>query len=416
MINAKISLYTHQKETLKGFPIKLYISDGKIKKIKYLHLKIYSSKKHWNDKANEPKKTHPNYWDVLAIVNQWKHKYPSVIIKANQNKWSLEKTFSQLNDNYSEISFNQFWNNLNLEFYKNGLAKYRTYKSHFDIFNKYNPNVQFDNISYHFLCQFRDFKMYDNGKSFSVSEEEKEKIKLCLPSGIHSILRSVRAVYNEAISREVYEPNQYKSPFKGVFPTLSKTPNKSLSIPSISKIYNNKPELSTQSKSGGYYHYRNYFIVSFGLGGVDLIDIANLRYDKHVVEGRVVFQRFKQGETKEIISNYIFPEIWEILNEYDCKPYLFPIHATNDYVNFRNNFINRFRIYLNKIGVTKYFSSKSARYSFINIGKQLQLNRDILMELTGHSRGDVHSIYESGYSYEVKDEVHRKILDAVFKT
>ena len=147
-----------------------------------------------------------------------------------------------------------------------------------------------------------------------------------------------------------------------------------------------------------------------------MIDIANLRYDKHVVEGRVVFQRFKQGETKEIISNYIFPEIWEILNEYDCKPYLFPIHTTNNYVNFRNNFINRFRIYLNKIGVTKYFSSKSAHYSFINIGKQLQLNRDVLMELTGHSRGDVHSIYESGYSYEVKDEVHRKILDAVFKT
>ena len=39
------------------------------------------------------------------------------------------------------------------------------------------------------------------------------------------------------------------------------------------------------------------------------------------------------------------------------------------------------------------------------------------MELTGHSRGDVHSIYESGFFLnKIKDEVHREILDAVFKT
>ena len=417
MINTKISLYTHQKETLKGFPIKLYISDGKTKKIKYLHLKIYSSKKHWNDKANEPKKTHPNYWDVLAIVNQWKHKYPPIIIKANQNNWNLEKVFNQLNNNYhSEISFNQFWENLNLEIHKKRLAKYRTYKSYFDIFNKYNPNVQFDDISYHFLCQFRDFKMYDNGRSLALSKEEKEKIKLCSPSGIHSIMRIVRAVYNEAINREIYEPKQYKSPFKGVFPKLSKTPNKSLSIEAIAKIYHAKPKLSAKSKSGEYYHSRNYFITCFGLGGLDFIDIANLRHDKHIVKGRIVFQRFKQGQTKEIISNHIFPEIWEILNQYDCKPYLFPIHQAKSYITFRNNYSKVFRSYLSNIGITEYFTSKSARYSFINIGKQLQLNRDVLMELTGHSRGDVHSVYESGYSDEVKDEVHRKILDAVFKT
>ena len=152
------------------------------------------------------------------------------------------------------------------------------------------------------------------------------------------------------------------------------------------------------------------------MGGLDFIDIANLRHDKHIIKERLVFQRFKQGETKETISNYIFPEIWEILNQYDCKPYLFPIYEAKNYNNFRNSYIQRFRLCLAQIGITEYFTSKSARYSFINIGKQLQLNREVLMELTGHSRGDVHSIYESGFSNKIKDEVHRKILDAVFKT
>ena len=77
-------------------------------------------------------------------------------------------------------------------------------------------------------------------------------------------------------------------------------------------------------------------------------------------------------------------------------------------------FMENFRNYLSKIGITSYFSSKSARYTFINIGKELLLNRDVLMELTGHARGDVHSIYEGKFPNHIKDEVHRKIIDAVF--
>ena len=127
---------------------------------------------------------------------------------------------------------------------------------------------------------------------------------------------------------------------------------------------------------------------------------TSLKY-KHINNNRAEFNRFKKGRT----------------NEFNCKPYLFPIHDNvKNYHDFRNNYSKVFRSYLAQIGITEYFTSKSARYSFINIGKQLQLNRDVLMELTGHSRGDVHSIYESGFSNEIKDEVHRKILDAVFKT
>ena len=49
--------------------------------------------------------------------------------------------------------------------------------------------------------------------------------------------------------------------------------------------------------------------------------------------------------------------------------------------------IKRYRKQLQEQGVSSYVSSKSARYTFINIGKELLLNREILMELTGHSRG-----------------------------
>ena len=44
MIHAKICLYAYHKEMSKGFPVKIYLSDGKTKKKKYIHLKIYLGK------------------------------------------------------------------------------------------------------------------------------------------------------------------------------------------------------------------------------------------------------------------------------------------------------------------------------------------------------------------------------------
>jgi integrase len=152
---------------------------------------------------------------------------------------------------------------------------------------------------------------------------------------------------------------------------------------------------------------------------LDFIDLANLRYDLHVKNGRVQFTRFKGG-TSEFIDNIIIPEALVILEKYkDNAPYLINIHKYQ-YTSLRNNYLKRFGKFIysikdenNKPLVESYFTTKTARYTFINLGKQLELNRDVVMEITGHSRGDVHSIYEGSYSYEVKDAVHRKIIDAV---
>ena len=52
--------------------------------------------------------------------------------------------------------------------------------------------------------------------------------------------------------------------------------------------YNNTEK--TKSKE---YHYHNYFLLCFYLGGLDFIDIANLKYSEHVKKDRLIFKRFK---------------------------------------------------------------------------------------------------------------------------
>lgn len=391
MINGKLILYAYGKETSKGFPIKIYISDGKTKAKKYISLNLYSKKEHWDEKKIEPKKTHPNYLHLLDVVSEKKHLINKVLNDAYKSNWSLLRSVNEIINPTSEKTLNTFWLELVNEFRLLQLPKHRSYENHLGIFNGYNDNVRFEDIDYSFLVKYRDYKLI-NG---------------CGPTGVHSYLRTIRAVYNEALRRELFTPKSFNNPFRNVLPKLEKTKSKSLTRVEI--------KLSIDSEMQGQYKdYNNCFLLCFYLGGIDLIDLANLRYDEHVKDGRVVFQRFKKGHTKEIIDNKIFPEAQAMLKQYDCAPYLVPIYKYV-YPEYRKNLNHRLRIKLKTLGVESYFTSKSARYSFINIGKELLLNREVLEELTGHSKGDVHSIYESGFPNDIKDDVHRKILDSLFR-
>jgi integrase len=162
----------------------------------------------------------------------------------------------------------------------------------------------------------------------------------------------------------------------------------------------------------GEYHYDNYCWLCFLLGGIDLVDLVNLRWDVHVKKGRLNFERFKGG-TSEIIDNMIPKEAEYILKQYsDSYPYLINANGKN-YENLRHNYIVRFRKYLKSIGIESYFSSKTPRYTFSSIGKELGLNRLTIMEIMGHSIGDTHAIYEGKFHNKMKDSVHRKIISSV---
>jgi hypothetical protein len=283
------------------------------------------------------------------------------------------------------------------------LKKAEKYKSVHSVVSQFQSVISFDELDYNFLVRFKNYKLNDG----------------CTGNGVHAYLSNIRSVYNEAIRREVLKPKSYKSPFMGVMPKLSPTKDKYFNIDEIKIINSHIPEdnnliikgfNNTEKTKNRRYHYHNYFMLCFLLGGIDFIDLANLRYDLHVKNGRIKFERFKGG-TSEIIDNFICNKAFEILELYkECTPYLINAHS-KDYKTLRNNYQKRFGKWLKSIGINSFFGTKTPRYTFINIGKQLLLNREVIMELTGHNRGDVHSIYEGGFPNHIKDKVHQEIID-----
>lgn len=394
----EFKLNTSNKESKKGFALIIYVYLNKIQKIPTpYHCKIDD----WDDVLKEPKRTHPLFFDLLEYVLKTKIKINTILGKP-KNYVSINQIESFLANDNPE-SFLNFLKDYCNELKANDRKTWVNYNDAYNVLRKYQSEVYFSEINYCFLTQFRDFKL-KNG---------------CKAGGVHYYLRTIRATYNEAIKRGTYKPESFVSPFKGIMPKVGKTEDKHFMLSEMKVLFSNLPPKIKGIRPDYDYHYHNYFLLCFYLGGIDFVDLANLRYDLHVKNGRVKFTRFKGGTT-EFIDNIIIPEALLILEKYkDNAPYLINIHKYQ-YISLRNNFTKRFSKFIYSINdenkkplIESYFTSKTARYTFINLGKQLELNRDIIMELTGHSRGDVHSIYEGSYSYDAKDAVHRKIIDAV---
>mgnify|MGYP000021997802 CR=1 FL=1 len=151
-------------------------------------------------------------------------------------------------------------------------------------------------------------------------------------------------------------------------------------------------------------------MLCFYLGGIDLIDLSKMRYDKHIHNGRVQFYRSKGG-TNAYIDNKIFPEAFKIMDMYDCKPYVIPLFKTMNYGGFLGNISRLFDRIKTDLKLTMKPYSKSPRYTFINRGQELLIDERITKNLVGHSDRNTHSIYKNPFPLHIRDKAHERIID-----
>lgn len=361
----------------KGFPIVFYLT--KDSKDKSIRTGYRSKKEHW-DKANSlPTKKHPDYVNLINYLDR--------------KKTTLAKLLDQ--SRYRNITFHEAEQTLkgfdSDTFYNMGLRVQgsRTYKIALNSFNTYFPNYPFSSITNKVAKEYVDILLDIpvNGKLRS-------------PNGVISYINTLTAIWNK-----LEKPD---NPFSGVRPKKVRTKNKALTDADLIKIRDNDYKVHPNSSGGGVSNYLNYFMLCFYLGGIDLVDLVRLRYD-NIIDGRIEFTRSKGG-TNVFVSNFIFPEAWELLNKYKCKPYLIPLGQTN-YKNFIPNLSRVLPSVKDKLGLTKIPYSKAARYSFITKAQNLLIDERITVSLVGHSQSSTHSIYKDEFPKHIQDEAHKRIID-----
>ena len=232
--------------------------------------------------------------------------------------------------------------------------------------------------------------------------------------GIGVKMRSIRSVFNTAITRgrikgDIYPFKAYKiSKLKG------KGIKKALRLEDIQKI----AQLDL-SQHPTLIDIRNYFIFSFYTRGMNFADMANLKWSD-ISDDRIYYTRSK---TKGNFQIKILPPVQEILDYYKEKfsqtDYVFPILLEKNMTfshleNRKFKVLKRYNKRLKEIAalceIDKPLSSYVARHSYANSLKQKGISTDIISESMGHQNIAITQAYLKELDNSLIDDAMEVLL------
>ncbi|MCL6275422.1 site-specific integrase [Muricauda sp. 2012CJ35-5] len=375
----KISIKLSTKksyETNDGFPIVVYISHNY--KDRLWRTGYYSKIKQWNNKLARPNSKHPQYYQLLDFLLTLNKRIGEVLLIYNER----QMPFPEIKEWIFNVNKDSFYDSAMAIFDKG----YRgTDWSAMRRFNKFYPYSTFNNVSNKIVVDFRNALLKQGNK----------------PSGVDSYIRSLKALWNKLSDK----PN----PFKGIVTEIPETIKTVATEEDLVKL--TQVDLPNSDGFSGFCHYRNYWLLMFYLGGIDPEVLAKLRYDRHLVANRIIFNRDK-GRSKTLCNNILPEEALEVLEIYKDSsfPFFVPIYKANNYKTFSGNFSRRMRDLSRKLQLSVELRPKSARYTFIDRAQQLLIDERITAQIVGHKRRTTTSIYTNDFPFKLQDDAHLRII------
>lgn len=379
-MKASLKVLTTQRKSKKGFPIYLEIICKHQRKRKCI---AHTFLKDWDQEGNLPLLTHPDYNVLMPLVLGYKAKISKVLLGDYSFTSAENYLFGSL-----RIIDNDF---------KSMCAKYcndsttgKLYQTVLNNFDLHFPGVLVSDITPKMVQQYM-----------------RDELEARSPNGVHTYLRTLNALFNKV--------SDLPNPFKGMRPKKVRTKQKNLTDTDLKKLINTrtfKNKFDGHNTNDSVNYYRYYWLLMFYLGGIDCVDLAALRYDKHVVDGRIQFYRNKGG-TNTFVNNKIFKPAKELLAQFNCYPYLVPIYKYKNQNDFVSNMNERLYERVKDLKLSNKPLTKASRYTFINRARQLEINERITIEIVGHEQQSTHSIYTDEYPLKVRDAAHEKIISVI---
>lgn len=178
-----------------------------------------------------------------------------------------------------------------------------------------------------------------------------------------------------------------------------------------------------------YAEYRDMFMLSFYLVGINMVDLSALTKD-NIVEGRVEYRRAKTGK---FYSIKVEPEAQAILDKYHGKKLLLaPFEKYRDY----REYVAHLNKALRKVGPPKKEGGKVqytknhlpimkpleatisaywARYSWATYAADLDIPKDTISEALGHKYGSAITGVYIKFSRDKIDAANRQVIDYVLE-
>lgn len=397
MVSIKLILDRRKAKSDGSYPIYFQICHNR--KTTTRSTKIYVNECDWDDQKKLILKSHPLYKALNTKLKKGLANLQSQLLLADDEKVKeyltpvvqikesvqIKKTvyrFAQdlIDQLKSESKTGNAW----------------VYESTINALKAYHPNddLYFENIDYQFLTQYNSFQVKRGVKHNTV----------------YLYLRTIRIFYNKAIKLKIVDKALY--PFDDYKLRPEKTRKRAVEKELIKSIKNLDLQVDTP-----IWDNRNYFILSFYLIGISVVDLCLLTKD-NVKGSRIIYKRRKTGKWYDI---KLHPEAEEIINYYSGpSKYLLPIaddKAETDErlmrgIKYKTKIINK---YLNqivkKLKIDQTVTTYTARHSWAIIAKKAGFSIELIAEALGHEYGNrTTAVYLDNFDQAVIDEANRTVI------
>lgn len=388
----------------------LYIRLAYDNKRKLISLRERINIDYWNFESNTISPNYPNKEYLDLLINEKKQEIDKKILshKLSNEVFSLDEliepkekkhrclTVKKLFESYIQELFDQ-------ERIKN--AKY--YRCCLNCLMKYTngKDIEFIQIDSSFLTDYSNWM-------------QKQKLH---KNTIGNRLRGLKAIYNQAIAYKYVNKDCYPFDDFKVNKFRMETTKRAITKADIQKII--KLDLLKLSSHLNFKYYdfaRDIFLFSYFSCGINIVDIAYLKYENIIDGDRLSFYRRK---TNKLFSFKMHPKAIGIILKYrkimyNTNDYIFPIlsiqKTEKDRYNKVNGTLKTINKYLQMIG--KYLAIETklttyvARHSYATALKRSGVNTSIISESLGHSSEKVTQIYLDSFENSQIDEAMKNLL------
>lgn len=405
MIKVSPILYTSKTLANGENPIMIRLTQNGRRK--YISLGISCSIHQWDKKTEQPSKKHQNQKELSILLGDLTNNLRKRIYEsATRNEViSLDDLAQEIyKKSKPSLSICSYIDNLCLQLKLDGRVETQNaYKSTKNAWLKHfgRDYFNFNDITPKSIVEFEN-----------ACEKRGNK-----PTTTFLYLRTLKTIINLA-KRDGVCPSDF-NPFTGhsfaKFRRI-KTKKRALSREDFRKI-----ETVTLEPESRLCHSRNYFIFSFYTGGMNLIDLAMLKWD-NIQDNQITYNRKK---TNELISIPLLKEALVILDYYkkysECRKtdYIFPLlnksHNTALSISNRVHKVNyQINSDLKKIGVILgieiTLTTYVARHTFATVLKKEGIPVSIIGQALGHEDEKTTRIYLDSFGSDIMQQAFKKLI------
>ncbi|MCF2221031.1 site-specific integrase [Chryseobacterium sp. PS-8] len=283
-----------------------------------------------------------------------------------------------------------------------------------------NKDLYFEELNYDFLMKYhtdflgkekrtgkKQIQKLQNKKAKRIGEKvvkEEEISKKNSLNGLAVYMRTIRAIFNQAIKSGIADKNLY--PFDKYKIKSEPTKKRALEMDDIRKIL--QMNISPDDK---LFHTRNYFIASYLMCGMSFIDMAFLTIEK-LEKSRVHYRRKK---TSKLYDFVISKQLKQILDYYikgkGKMDFVFPMikpggleKQYKDVGEARKKYNINLKILAEQCGIDFNLTSYVSRHSFATQAVLKNVPLQAVSQMLGHSSITTTQIYLKSLPNNIMDE------------